>query len=106
MQGGCEHRLVFHDVRMFDPAADPPLTAQYPFRLSTSNAVRQQQCEVCTARTARRVTYEDPAATHSPFFWCEDCMLAMHGPGPHPNLRSYPYISDYNPAGLGRHGRN
>jgi hypothetical protein len=47
-QGGCEHLVVFRDVRPHDPQADPPLEEQYPFKLSTPSVgmVHYRQCEV------------------------------------------------------------
>ena len=34
--------------------------------------------QVCSTRVARKVTYDDRAAPHSPFFWCEECFMLMH----------------------------
>ena len=33
---------------------------------------------MCSTRVARKVTYDDRAAPHSPFFWCEECFMLMH----------------------------
>lgn len=45
VQGGCEHAVVFQDVRLHDPEADPPLLSQYPFQLQPPTA-QPRDCEV------------------------------------------------------------
>lgn len=50
--GGCEHLLVFRDVRAHDALADPPLKSQYPFRLSVPSMplVHHRSCDVSETR--------------------------------------------------------
>ncbi|PSC69390.1 snRNA-activating complex subunit-like isoform X2 [Micractinium conductrix] len=77
-QGGCEHLLSFLDIRLYDPSCDPQLRRHYPFRLTHPQHMHMRDCEVCGTHAARRVSYEDRAAPHTPFFWCEDCFNLMH----------------------------
>ena len=152
----CAFRLALYcpphclqDVRLFDPACDPPLRTHFPMRLTPPQHLIIRDCEarstassqqpatstadlgsqpashawmhaggqamgwpgrgglafagyqprifrylhsslspalppsllplqVCSTRVARKVTYDDRAAPHSPFFWCEDCFMLMH----------------------------
>jgi hypothetical protein len=102
-QGGCEHLLVFLDVRAHDPAIDPPLMSQYPYKIADPGAAvrRKRECEACGLKFARKVTYEDRSAPHTPYFWCEDCYGAMHydenGTALYTDFRVFPYEADYNP---------
>lgn len=34
--------------------------------------------QVCSQTSACYVTYSDPFAPHTPFFWCEPCFKHMH----------------------------
>ncbi|KAL4449459.1 hypothetical protein ABPG77_007103 [Micractinium sp. CCAP 211/92] len=98
-QGGCEHLLTFQDVRIFDPSCDPPLRQHYPFRLTAPQHTIIRDCEVCGTRAAKRVTYDDRAAPHTPFFWCEDCFRLMHydeqGSALYTDFRVFPYVQEY-----------
>eukprot|EP00887_Chlorella_sp_A99_P003248 scaffold9.g3248.t1 len=67
--GGCEHLVSFQEVRAHDAAADPPLLSDFPFRLARSHHVVTRNCEVCGQRPAKKVTHDDPATPHTPFFW-------------------------------------
>jgi snRNA-activating protein complex subunit 3 len=102
-QGGCEHLIVFLDVRAHDPAIDPPLIAQYPYKIADPGASlrRKRDCEACDLRFARKVTYGDKSAPHTPYFWCEECYEAMHyddnGSALYTDFRVFPYEADYNP---------
>lgn len=102
-QGGCEHLFVFVDVRTHDPAIDPPLIAQYPYKIADpgANLRRKRDCEACGLRFARKVTYDDKSAPHTPYFWCEECYAAMHyddnGSALYTDFRVFPYEADYNP---------
>jgi hypothetical protein len=102
-QGGCEHLLSFQDVRLFDAGCDPPLRRHYPFRLCPPQHMIIRDCEVCGARVAKKVTYDDRAAPHSPFFWCDDCYGLMHydaeGAALYTDFSVFPYTQEY-PAGL------
>jgi hypothetical protein len=59
--------------------------------------------QVCGARVAKKVTYDDRAAPHSPFFWCDDCYGLMHydaeGAALYTDFSVFPYTQEY-PAGL------
>ena len=73
-------------MRLRDARCDPPLRRQYPFRLTPPQHLLMRDCEVCGGRVAKRVTYDDRATPHSPFFWCEECYGLTHydaqvGPG-------------------------
>jgi len=102
-QGGCEHLVVFLDVRTHDPAIDPPLISQYPYKIADPGASlrRKRDCEACGLRFARKVTYDDTSAPHTPYFWCEECYAAMHyddnGSALYTDFRVFPYEADYNP---------
>jgi hypothetical protein len=100
-QGGCEHLIVFKDVRLHDPTVDPALISQYPYKLSTPSAtlVVHRHCEACGLRVARRVTYDDRSAPHTPFFWCDECFRLMHydaqGRALYTDYKVFPYVHDY-----------
>jgi hypothetical protein len=105
--GGCEHAVVVRDARAHDPAADPPLLAQYPFRLAAPGEAlaARRGCEACRGRrSARRVTYGDAAAPTSPFFWCDECFTAAHydaeGRALDTAFRVFPYTGEFSAAVL------
>ncbi|KAL4855237.1 snRNA-activating protein complex subunit [Chlorella vulgaris] len=106
-QGGCEHLLTFQDVRLFDGSCDPPLRRQYPFRITPPQQLMMRDCEVCGCRVAKRVTYDDRAAPHTPFFWCEECFVSMHydhqasaapGRALYTDFRVFPYTCEHPPS--------
>jgi hypothetical protein len=102
-QGGCEHLFVFLDVRSHDPTVDPPLVGQYPYKVADPGSAlrRKRDCEACGLKLARKVTYDDRSAPHTPYFWCDDCYSAMHyddeGAALYTDFRVFPYEADYNP---------
>jgi hypothetical protein len=54
---------------------------------------------VCGVRVAKKVTYDDRAAPHTPFFWCDECFVAMHydkqGRARYSDFRVFPYCCEY-----------
>jgi snRNA-activating protein complex subunit 3 len=100
-QGGCEHLVVFKDVRMYVPGGDPPCVDQYPFKLAASVVLAQyRECEACGVRVAKQVTYNDMQAPHTPFFWCDACYKLAHydagGKALDTNYQVFPYRHEYN----------
>jgi hypothetical protein len=98
-QGGCEHLLVINDVRRFDPVVDPPLQKEYPFLVSATAFKQHRSCEVCCARGATKVTYDDRSAPHSPSLWCDGCFNLAHyddaGHVKYTDFRVFPYSGEY-----------
>ncbi|EFN60081.1 hypothetical protein CHLNCDRAFT_133386 [Chlorella variabilis] len=105
-QGGCEHLLTFMDVRLFDAACDPPLRRHYPFRITPPQHLVMRDCEVCGGRVAKRITYDDRAAPHTPFFCLSNkllgralsAVLCCRGAATHTDFRVFPYTCEYPPG--------
>lgn len=101
-QGGCEHILVFNNVRLFDSGSDPQDRAAYPAHLPTSKPLipHRRSCEACKVRIAKKVTYNDNHTPHSPFFWCEECFRLLHydanGQLIYKGFLVFPYQGEYN----------
>lgn len=99
--GGCEHILIFKDIRKFDQQVDPPLVSHYPFQSGPAgHRMPRKECEVCGTKVATRVTYNDVMADHTPYFWCDGCYRELHGrearvPG------AYPYKGEHVLVGGG-----
>jgi len=78
--GGCEHLLIFKDIRKFDQQVDPPFVSHYPFQSGPAgHRMPRKECEVCGTKVATRVTYNDVMADHTPYFWCDGCYRELHG---------------------------
>ena len=105
-QGGCEHLIIFQDVRRHDAGVDPPLLSQYPFKVANPGAemAQKRHCEACGLRIARKVTHHDRMVPMTPFFWCEDCFTSLHynaqGQLLYTDFQVFPYVGDYLPAVL------
>jgi len=58
--------------------------------------------QVCGLQTARKITYDDPSAPHTPFLWCDECFKLMHyaanGQALYTNFKVFPYVHDYHSA--------
>ena len=53
-QGKCDHMLVFTEVRLFDPAYDPPIATatSYPLQVFQSS-FKRRICEICETTRAK-----------------------------------------------------
>ena len=74
--GCCEHLVCVRDVRLLHPA-DPQDRSAYPLPLFAKRS-RTRRCDLCTARSASKVAYEDPLAPVNPCFYCAHCFGMMH----------------------------
>ena len=100
-QGGCEHLIVFQDVRAYDTSIDPQYVHQYPVKVRNPGVKlsRKRQCEACALRPAHKVTQGDRSAPHTPYFWCKECFGQMHydeeGKALYTDYKVFPYHMDY-----------
>lgn len=78
-QGTCEHRVIFWNIRQFDPQRDCCYAAAYPVRIykPSSKAVTCQACEEHLA--CKGVLNSVLCSVHNPTYLCERCYTVLFG---------------------------
>ncbi|KFH11224.1 snRNA-activating of 50 kDa MW carboxy-terminal protein [Toxoplasma gondii VAND] len=80
-QGTCEHRVVFWNLRQFDPRRDCTYTAAYPVR-TYKPAGKTVVCHACEQSLAvKGVVNSFLCALHNPTYLCSACYRLLFGDG-------------------------
>lgn len=94
-QGGCEHLMVFTDLRLHDWRTDPPAdSGRYPLLVGTVPRP-SRYCSLCDLNAARWIVLDNQRLPYDPFFFCEDCFYQFNYDSEKRKIgsfRAYPYL--------------
>lgn len=76
---GCDHMVIFKDLRLFSPssATDPNRKAVYPLVVFESK-MKKRRCEACKAQFSSVVSLADPLKNRKTLYLCEECHHNLH----------------------------
>lgn len=75
--GDCEHVLMFSDLRLYNPIADPWKLSSYPLECFVQRLSRIL-CSACESFAADFVCYGDKLANGNPTYFCMYCYQPFH----------------------------